>query len=226
MNHARVIRRPTSRGAGTAASEKSSGGKARWIIAAIVLLLLAGGAWAFLPGKDPALAKIEEIRAQIEQAPEAQRRELFGQMRDEFKNLRPESRDQMRDQWRQRGEAREQKFYNDLFSKTTAQQIAQVDQQIKEEEQRRQEREQRRAQDGNRRGDQGRGGPGNAQRGGNGNRGGDGNRGSRGRGDSLERRKSYLDNTTPQARAQRSEYRRMREERRQALGLPPSRGRR
>ena len=172
-----------------------------------------------MPDKDPALAKIEEIRAQMEAAPEARRREFFGQMRDEFKNLRPESREQLRDEWRERGEARDQKRLNDFFAKTKAQQIAEINEQIKEEEQRRKERDQRRAQDGNRGGNQARGGPGNAQRG------GDGNRGSRGRGDSLERRKSYLDSTTPQARAQRSEYRSMREARRKELGLPPSRGR-
>jgi hypothetical protein len=208
MNHSRLIRRPKAPAVGTTAGEKSSPGKARWIISLIIVLLLAVGAWAFLPSKDPALARIESLRSQIDGAPEGQRRELFGQMRQEFENLRPESREQLRDQFRQRWEQREQKFLNDFFAKTPQDQIAAIDKQLDDEQRREKERQQRRAQGGDRRG---RGGPGNAQRG-------------RGRGDSLERRKSYLDRTSPQTRAQRSEYRRMRDERRRERGLPPSRG--
>jgi hypothetical protein len=178
---------------------------------------LAVAAWAFLPNKDPALARIEALRVQIDAAPDGQRRELFGQMREEFGNLRPESREQLRDQFRQRWEEREQKDLNDFFAKSPQDQIAEIDKRIDEEVERDKERQQRRAQGGDRRG---RGG--DAQRGGGGPP--NGNRGGRGRGDSLERRKSYLDKSTPQARAQRSEYRRMREERRHQRGLPPSQG--
>lgn len=212
MNNARVIRRPNARPIGTATGEKttSSGGKTKWIIAIVVLLLLSALAWAFMPErKDPHLAKIDELRAQMEGATDVQRRELWGQMREEFRNLPEETRRQMFDERRQRWEAREQKFMNDFFSKTPAEQIALLDEQIDEE----QERRQRRAQQGDR-GD---------RRGGNAQGGGGRGNGGRGRGnrDSLERRKGYLDSTSPMSRAQRSEYRRMREERRKERGLPP-----
>lgn len=207
MSNARIIRRPAAAIAGRAAGEKRSGGKSKWIAAALILLLLAIAAWAFLPGADPALARIEQLRSQLDDAPPEKRRELFGQMRDAFENLRPESRDQMRDQWRQRWDSREQKFLNDFFALTPAEQIAKLDEQIDDEEHRRQERAQRRSQGGDR---QARGGG----RGDRGGRGGDRN--------SLERRKGYLDSTAPQTRAQRGEYRRLREERRAQRGLPAS----
>jgi hypothetical protein len=125
----------------------------------------------------------------------------------------------LRDQWRQRWEAREQKQMNDFFALSRDEQIKKIDEDIREDEREDRERAQRRAQrQANGQNGQNRsGGPGGA---GGGPPGG-GDRGNRGNRDSLERRKGYLDNTTPQARAQRSEYRRMREERRQAMGLPP-----
>src|SRR5690349_11996452 len=102
MNNSRAIRRP----AGKSSSESSSGGKWKWIAAVIALLLMAGGAYAFLPSQDPALARIQDLQAQMEGADDAQRRALYGEMRKEFDNLTPESRDQMRDEWRAKGEAR------------------------------------------------------------------------------------------------------------------------
>jgi hypothetical protein len=210
MSTARIIRRPAGRASAT--TEKSTPSKAKWIIAAVVVLLMAAAAWAFFPeGKDPHVAKIEELRAQMEGATDEKRRELGRQMREEFRNVPEDVRDRMFEDRRRQWEAREQKELNDFFALAPAQQIAEIDEDIKEEEERRKRWEQRRAERGNRQG--------NAQ-GGQGGRGG-GNRGA-GR-DSLERRKSYLDNTSPTSRAQRSEYRRMREERRKQLGLPPRR---
>jgi hypothetical protein len=100
---------------------------------------------------------------------------------------------------------------NDFFALSPAEQVARIDEQIKEDAQDERQRAERRARNGNGQGQAGNGG---------GNRGDRANRASR---DSLERRKGYLDRTSPQTRAQRSEYRRLREQRRQQLGLPPRR---
>ncbi|MEX0677863.1 MAG: hypothetical protein WD063_12350 [Pirellulales bacterium] len=201
---------------GKTADEKSSGGKKKWIIALVIFLLTVVGAWAFFPaGEDPALARIQDLRDQMENAPTEKRRELWGKMREEYRNLPEEAREQLSAQRRQRWEAREQKSLNDFFALTPAEQIAKMDEQLKEEEERRQRWAQRRAQGGDRQGRDPTRGRGDG--GGGGDRGWGSGRGSR---DSLERRKGYLDNTTPQARAQRSEFRRMREERRRQLGLP------
>jgi hypothetical protein len=210
MSTARIIRRPGARPLGT--SEKASSGKMKWIIAAVVVLLAGVAAWAFMPErKDPHVARIEELRSQMQGATDDQRRELGRQMREEFRNLPEDVREKMFEDRRREWEAREQKQLNDFFALTPAQQIARLDEDIKEDEERRKRWEQRRAERGNRQGN-GQGGP----------RGG-WNRGGRGGRDSLERRKGYLDKSTPLARAQRSEYRRMREQRREKLGLPPRR---
>jgi hypothetical protein len=214
MSHARVIRRPVSQTTAKTAGEQSSGRKAtKWIVAGLILLLMAVAAWGYLPeAKDPNLAKIEQLREQMDGATDEQRRELWGQMREAYRSLPEDARQQLSDQRRQRWEAREQKFLNEFFAMTPAEQIAKVDEQLKQEEERRKQWAQRRAQ--------------RSQQGNQGARNG-GQRGGRGRGsrDSLERRKSYLDRTSPQTRAQRSEYRRMRDARRQALGLPDRRRR-
>ncbi len=220
MSNARVIRRPATRPTASSKSEGSASGKLKWIVSVALLLLLAVGAWAYFPGEDPALARIHEIRDQMEGATDAQRRELFGTMRKEFENLSPDARDQLRDEWRQRWEAREQENLNKFFAMSPQEQIAHLDEDIKREEERRKAWQRRRAESGGDSGARGNrgGGPGM----GGGGRG----RGSRDSSDPNARRKSYLDNTTPQSRAMRSEYRHQREERRRQLGLPPGRGRR
>jgi hypothetical protein len=212
MNNARVIRRPPAK----PSSSTSSGGAKKWIAGGIALLLMAGGAYAFLPSKDPGLARIDDLRAQMDGADDAQRRALFGQMRQEFENLSPEARDQMRDQWRAKGEAREQARLNEYFSKSDKEKLAMLDEDIKREEERRKEWAKRRAErskngDANDRGNRGGGG--------GGGRGGSG-------GDSNARRKEYLDNSSAQSRAMRGEYQRDRDARRRQLGLPTGFGRR
>ena len=204
MSNARVIRRPVS--ANKSSKDNSSGGKGKWIAAVLLLLLMAGIAYAFLPSSDPALVRIEEIREQMDGASDEQRRELWGQMRQEFENLTPESRDKMREDWGARREAREQERLNEFFALSPAEQIKELDEDLKRDAERDRQRAQRSRNDGDR-----------------GNRGGGGGRDWGGRtrdtSDPNARRRSYLDKTTPQSRAMRSEYRRMREERRQRLGL-------
>jgi uncharacterized protein HemX len=201
-----MIRRPGAKALGSTASEKSSGGKGKWIAAVLILLLLAAGAWAFLPRKNVHVARIEELRAQLETAPREQRRELFDQMREEFRQLPESEREAMFADRRKQWEAREQKRYDEFFALSPAERIAYLDKEIDEDERERKERAERRARQGNQ------------QRGDRGGRGGWGGRGGGDR-NSMERRKGYLDNTNPVTRAQRGEYRRAREERRRQRGL-------
>jgi hypothetical protein len=205
MATGRVIRR--AHVGGKSANEKTSSGKMKWVIMALVLLM-AGAAYAFLPSRDPALARIESIRGEMDGADDAKRRELWGQMRQEFDNLTPESREKMREDWGARREAREDKRMSEFLALSPQEQIKELDEDIKRDAARRKEWEKRRSERGNGNGGGARGGP--------------GGRGGRGRdtsGDPNARRKSYLNNTSPQSRAMRGEYRRMREERSRVLGL-------
>jgi len=209
---------------------KESSGKTKWVVLALLILLFAGvGAWAMSSRPDPHVAKVQELRAQMENATPEQRRELWGQMRQEFEQMPEASREALFAERRAREEAREQKYMDEFFAKSPKDQIAEIDKRIDESERRRKEREARRAQGGNRGGgpqfgQNGGGGPGGP--GGPGGRGGGGfGRGGDGR-DSLARSKRYLDNSTPDSRAQRGAYRRMYEDRRAQRGLPPSSGRR
>ena len=204
MSNARVIRRPV---AAKPAKEETSGGKGKWIAAILVLLMMAGIGYAFMPGRDPGLARIDAIRDQMEGADDQQRRELWGQMRQEMENLTPEARDQMREEWGQRREAREMERLTKFFDLSPQEQIKELDESIKREEERRKQQAQRPNRGG--------GGGERAARGG----GGRGQRGGRDSSDPNARSRRYLDNSTPQARAMRSEYSRMRSERRQRLGL-------
>ncbi len=197
MSNARVIRRPV---AARPAKEETSGGKGKWVAAILVLLMMAGIGYAFVPSRDPGLARIDAIRGQLEGADDQQRRELWGQMRQEMENLTPEARDQMREEWGQRREAQEMERLAKFFDLSPQEQIKELDESIKREEERRKQRAQR------------------PNRGG-GERGARGQRGGRDNSDPNARSKRYLDNTTPQTRAMRSEYGRMRAERRQQLGL-------
>lgn len=216
MNNARFVSRP--RPGGKSKTESQSTGKKKWLVLAALFLVLSSlGAWAMLPRTDPQLVKVQELRAQLENAPPEQRRELWGQMRKEVEKLPEETREQLFADRRREWEARENKQLEEFFSKSRAEQIALIDKEIDESEQRRVEREKRRTQGGQ-------AGRVDGQRGGRGGPGGWGGRGGGGRNSDpaarLARSKRYLDNSTPQSRAQRAEHRRMRDERRQQRGLP------
>ena len=228
MNNSRALRRPATSGRSASKSESKSGcsesgGKAKWLVLAFLVLLFSGlGAWAMTSGEDPQLTKVKEMRAQLETAPEGQRRELWGQMRQEMEKLPEAAREALFADRRQEWEARENKQMQEFFSKSRAEQIALIDKQIDDSEKRRAERDRRRAQGQANGGDRGRGGPGGPG-GGRGGPGAGGGRGGRGATDPaarMERTRNYLDKTSPESRAQRSEYRRMSDERRQARGLP------
>ena len=81
----------------------------------------------------------------METAPEGQRRELWGQMREEMRKLPEEAREALFEDRRKEWEARENKQMQEFFSKPRAEQLAQIDKQIDEQEKRRIERDRRRA---------------------------------------------------------------------------------
>src|SRR6476660_2537746 len=104
MSNARIIRRPPGH---RGKAETQSTGKKKWLLLAALFLLLSSlGAWAMLPGTDPQLEKVRDLRAQIENAPREQQRELWGQMREEMEKLPEASREQLfadrRKEWEDR----------------------------------------------------------------------------------------------------------------------------
>jgi hypothetical protein len=227
MNNSRALRRPAASGRSASKSESksggsNSGGKAKWLVLALLVLLFSGlGAWAMTSGEDPQVTKVKELRAQLETAPDGQRRELWGQMRQEMEKLPEQAREALFEDRRKEWEARESKQMQEFFSKSRTEQIALIDKQINEQEKRRVERDRRRAEgQANGKGGGGRGGPGGP--GGRGGPGAGGGRGGRGATDPaarMDRTKNYLDKTSPESRAQRNEYRRMMDDRRQARGI-------
>lgn len=193
----------------TGKSSEGSGRGKKIAIATIVLLLFAAVGYAMYGGEDPGVARIEALREQMDGATDEQRRELFQQMRQEYEQLPEATRQQLRDEREARWELEQGKRLAEFFAMSPQEQQKALDEEIREDEERRKEREKRRAQGGG----GGRGGPGDAGR---------GFRGDRGRNSSADpnaRRKSYLDRSSPQSRAMRSEYYRMRSERRKQLGL-------
>ncbi len=193
----------------TGKSSEGSGRGQKIAIATILFLLIAAVGYAMYGGKDPGVARIEELREQMDGATDEQRRDLFQQMRQEYEQLPEATRQQLRNDREARWELEEGKQLGEFFALSPQEQQKALDEEIKRDEERRKEREKRRAQGG-------RGGPG-------GGGGGDmGRRGGRSRdssGDPNARRKSYLDRSSPQSRAMRAEKARMRAERRKQLGL-------
>jgi hypothetical protein len=192
----RIRRKPTV--------EKPAKSKAKRVALALILLLIAAAAWGFWLRGDPQLAKVLALRGQLEDATGDQRRELWGQMREEMSKLSPEARESLFADRRKEWEARERKRMREFFAMSQEAQIASLDKDIDRMERRRKAWEQRQSQSGT---------PGN-------NPGGFGGRGGRDNsGDPLARAKNYLNNTTPEDRAERGEYRRMMRERRQQRGF-------
>jgi hypothetical protein len=198
--------------------------KKRWFLLVLILLLSTTGAWAWFR-TDPQLAKVQALRAQMqsEDLTREQRRELFGQMREEMDKLSPEVRKSLFADRRKEWQKRQTQEMRDFFALPKDKQIAELDKQI------------------DRRGRRGRGGPNgggppggrgqqnangggqngqNGQGGANNGPGGPGGGGFGGRGlDSMDRRKNYLDNTTPEFRAQMGQYRQMMQQRRTQRGV-------
>lgn len=208
----------------------------------IVALLVTGGLWAAGVFSDP--AEVRALRRQVDQQV-AQYDQIaggngsysaaggdFGAMMGMMRDVPEGYRDQVRGEMGRLFEARERAEIGSFFAIAPDQRMAELDRRIRDEEAqreaRRQEWAQRQASGDQQRGPRGsdtggRGGPpsGASSQGGGSDRG----RGSWGRGRSSteeqrnERRVGRLNNTSPQGRAQRDEYRRLKDERRKQLGL-------
>jgi hypothetical protein len=210
---------------------------------AVLALLVTGVLWA--AGFFSAPAEVRALRSAVDQQV-AQYNQIAngngsfsssfaggGSMFEMMRNVPEGYRDQVRGEMGRLFEARERAETNSFFMMSPDQRMAELDRRIQDEEAqreaRRQEWSQRQASgDQNRgpRGDNGgRGGPpGGVGQGGGPQAGGGppgGGRGDWGRGSfsSEERRKSRLDSSSPQDRAQRDEYRRLMQQRREQLGL-------
>jgi len=212
---------------------------------AVLALLVTGGLWAAGVFSDP--PEVRAVRAAVDKQV-AQYNQIaqgngsfsnagsdFGSMFGMMREMPEGYRDQVRSEMGRLFEARERAEIGSFFNMPADQRMAELDRRIQAEqaqrEARRQEWAQRQAsgdqERGTRGGDAGgRGGPpsgGQASGGTSGGRPGGGDRGW-GRGSSTEeqrneRSKQRLDNSSPQARAQRDEYRRLMRERREKLGL-------
>lgn len=206
---------------------------------AVMALLVTGVLWAGGAFSDP--AEVRALRAEVDRQV-AQYNQIaagngsysssgsdFGSMMGMMRDMPEGYRDQIRGEMGRLFEARERAEINSFFNMSPDQRMAELDRRIQDEdaqrEARRQQWSQRQSSGDQPRGPRGdaggRGGPpggGAAQGGGGGDRG----RG-RGRPTSDEQRQQWrvsrLDNTSPQGRAQRDEYRRLMRERREQLGL-------
>jgi hypothetical protein len=199
----KLSKKPTKSTASTNKSTK----RAVWAI--LLLLLLVAVIWAmWTPGKDPQIAKIQDLRAKMEDASGEQRDQMRQQLREEFRKLSPEARRAM---FAERWQQRERNRMGEFFAMSYAEQIAAIDKDIDRQNERRKRWEQRQAQDQQSNSQ--------SQNGGNGNGGRGGGWGGGTPQDRLQRQKAYLDNTTPIEREQRAQYRQLQQQRRTQRGV-------
>jgi hypothetical protein len=176
-------------------------------IAATGILILLAAAWMFglFGGTDPVVAEMQQLRDQMQNLPEGERRAAWDSYRQRMEGLTDAQRDALRGdrgQWQQFAQQRMDEF----FQLPPDQRRQRMDEMIDRMEQRAKERAQN---------------P-NAARGG---RGGDGNRGrNMTEAQRDQRRKERLDRTSPKMRAQFTEFGRQLNERRAQRGLPPMEG--
>jgi hypothetical protein len=169
----------------------------RWVLIVGIMLLTAAGIgayWLLLP--DPQFVKVMELREML--TSEETRGLPREKRRELFAEFRQEAAKLTPQQRRQMWADRANRFQERLekFSKASQQErTAMLDEQIKREEEFRR----------------------NSQGFTGGNRGGSGSPEDR-----EQRRRQWLDNTSPEQRALLAEFRQQLQQRRQQLGLPPS----
>lgn len=187
---------------------------------AIALVLLAGIAWAMWPpGENPQVAKVREMQQKLfadgpgrdSTIPPEERRKAFGELRQEMEKLTPDERDKLMRDNPPPFVRRMQKDISEFFELPVEKRKEALDRHIDNFEKMRRGMEQRFAQAGGRPG--GGFGPG-----------GGGGRSGMDPAGRANRAKRMLDNTTPQDRAQRSEFMRQMQDRRRERGLPPMPG--
>jgi hypothetical protein len=178
--------------------------------AVVVLLLLGLGGAVWRARADSQLTKVKELRKQMtsdaaRNLPEEKRRELWKQFGKEMQQLTPAQRRQLGAERQRAFEDRIRKF----LKMSKAEKAKFLDQEIDRMEAMRKRFQANAAK-----------GPGaNALA-----AGGAGGRRSRDPDERERRRKQFLDNTTPEARALRADFMRQLQQRRQQRGLPPMPG--
>lgn len=181
------------------------------VLALLIVVGLAGVVWAMLPpGPDPQMVKVQQLQEKLfnpdGKLSDEQRREAFGELRQEADKL---SEDQRMTLMRENPMAkRMQQTVVSYFDLPEKERKAALDKDIDRMETFRKEMEKRRASGG--------GSPGPP--------GGFGNRGNMDAGQRDQMRKRMLDNTSPTERAMFSEYFKDMESRRKERGLPPMGG--
>ena len=201
----------------------------RWLLGIVSAAAVIGGGWWFAGylRAGHQVARVQELQQQLrdsEKLPTEQRRALWEQMRQEMDQLPDAYREQMWQEQRAKFEQRRDDEIRTLLALPADQRAAAIDKQIDEMETRRKQWEQRRQQRPPAGGPSTSASTGNAAAGqarGDRGRGPGGRRGSDLTGKAgLERRKRRLDQSTAQQRAERAEYRRLVEARRQQRGMP------
>jgi hypothetical protein len=190
--------------------KKKNSGK-KWAILVLILLLLsATAAWAMRTREDPQVAKIKQMRAEIEALPREQRREKGRELWKEVEQLTPEQRDALFAERRAEWVKREKEQLKEFFAMTKEQQVAALDKEI--------DRMRERAKNG-----KGRGGPGGPGGGGPGGGGGGGGpqfgRDASGNVGASDRTKNYLNRSSGDTRGASYEYRRMMNDRMRQRGI-------
>jgi hypothetical protein len=224
--------------------------KRRFVLACLVLLIggsTVGGYYLFQPDPLDRCRKLgQELRSEATRNLDREERaKLYERYRTEFNKLTPAQQQTLRMESEKRRERYMQDRINELFAKPPEERIAAIDAQIQRWEQMRAEAQHRAAQraaeraanpeaagqGGGRRergprpeggrGPEGGGGPPAGENASN--RGGPpGTRGKMSDDERLKYRKERLTWTTAEERAQRNMYRALMQQRREAMGLPPS----
>ena len=186
--------------------------KRKLTIAATVLFVALGAAWAFgfLGGSDPVVAEMQQLRDQMfanRDLPDDQRRAQWQDFRERMDGLTDDQRRALREGGREQWQQIAQQRMDEFFALPPAEQRERLDDIID----RMMERDRNRQQNPNA------------------NRGDRGNWGDRGANLSdaqrEQRRKERLDRSSPKMRAQASEFRDRLNDRMKERGLPPMEGR-
>lgn len=230
----------------------SPSGRWKWVAVAAGLLVMCGstvwGAKYLMAARQMSAvrtASAELFSEETRNLPEAERRAKFESLREQYEALPEAMQQQLREEREQRWEARETQQLTEFFALPPAERKAAIDKEIDREEERRKEWEKRRVErdreraargeSGGDRGGRNSGGGGGASSAGSGGssnapsaergRGGGGRSGYRDPERRNEWRKKRLDNSTPEGRAMRAEYYRLKAQRRAERGLASSSGR-
>jgi hypothetical protein len=197
-----------------------------WVLGTLSVLLLSGLGIAWATGyfdPDPRLAEIKQLGEQMKDSnlTDQQRRELFGKIRKDMRDLPENERKSLEAQGRQMWQQHMAERMNAFFAMSPADQKAELQKEIDNMLRRQREREERQAERAAA-GDQPKtdgagqnGGSSSASRGG-----GRGGRGTMTEEQRINRGKQMLDNIDPTLRAQMSVHRQMLQQQAAAQGLP------